>query len=193
MPAFHPLAISLSFVAVLLAAGCASHPRGKKEPVPPPTAGSAKKQSYWNGDGVNGSPLIVVDLGIQRAFFYKGDKLVGEAVISSGKKGFETPAGSYRVIQKDKEHVSNLYGNFVDEDGDVVKANVDVSKEQAPLGTTFKGAKMRYFLRFNGGYGMHAGRLPGYRASHGCVRLPAAIAQPFFENATVGTPVTVKD
>ncbi len=192
MTALRQAAIVCLLTAIFFAAGCASSPPRKKMPSTPAPVPS-KNQSFWIGDGVVGTPSIVVDLGVQRAFFYKGAKLVGEAVISSGKKGFETPAGSYEVIQRDKEHVSNLYGNFVDENGDVVKANVDASKEKPPEGTTFKGAKMRYFLRFTGGYGMHAGRLPGYRASHGCVRMPAAMAARFFENAEAGTKVTVKD
>jgi hypothetical protein len=50
---------------------------------------------------------------------------------------------------------------------------------------------MPFFIRFNGGIGMHAGRLPGYPASHGCVRMPRAMAAHFFANAPLGTPVTV--
>lgn len=50
---------------------------------------------------------------------------------------------------------------------------------------------MPYFMRIHGGVGMHAGFLPGYAASHGCIRLPPALAQQFFENAPAGTPVEV--
>ena len=196
MPAFRSIALPLALAALFLASGCATFPqfgKPKPKPLPSPPPVTEKRPSYWNGDGVAGDPSIVVDLGDQRAFFYRGDQLVGEAVVSSGKKDFETPPGAYQVIQKDKEHVSNLYGSFVDEGGEVVKSNVDVSKDKPPEGATFKGAKMRYFLRFTGGYGMHAGRVPGYRASHGCVRLPGTMAQHFFENAEIGTPVTVRE
>jgi lipoprotein-anchoring transpeptidase ErfK/SrfK len=151
----------------------------------------APRHSYWTGDGVTGAPSIKIVLSEQRAYFYKGDKLVGESVISSGKKGFETPPGKYSVIQKDKDHVSNLYGNYIDASGDVVKRNVDVTKDPLPAGATFQGAKMPFFLRFTGGYGMHAGYLPGYAASHGCVRMPLSMAEHFFDAADEGTPVTV--
>jgi lipoprotein-anchoring transpeptidase ErfK/SrfK len=153
-----------------------------------------KPTSYWLDDGnAVGPPRIEIALSEQRAYFYKGENLVGVSRVSSGKKGFETPLGSYKVIQKDKDHVSNLYGDYVNSEGEVVQRNVDVTKDPLPPGATFKGAKMSYFLRFTGGYGMHAGRLPGFRASHGCVRMPRTMAEHFFQNAELGTPVTVKE
>jgi lipoprotein-anchoring transpeptidase ErfK/SrfK len=50
---------------------------------------------------------------------------------------------------------------------------------------------MPYFMRVTGGIGMHEGFLPGYAASHGCIRMPGFMAERFFENVSVGTPVTV--
>ena len=173
----------------LFAAGCATPP---PPPPKPPTPEPPRKQSYWTGEGVTGEPSIAIILGEQRAHFFKGKTEVGQAVISSGKKGFETPTGDFKVIQRDKNHVSNLYGEFVDELGAVVKTNVDITKEKPPEGASFQGAKMPFFLRFHDGAGMHAGRLPGHPASHGCVRLPRFMAEHFFENAPMGTPVTVK-
>ena len=184
-PIFTRLAL---LAAILFVAGCATPP---PPPPKPPTPEPARKQSYWTGDGVAGEPSILISLAEQRAHFFKGKTEVGQAVISSGKKGFETPTGDFKVIQRDKNHVSNLYGEFVDETGVVVKTNVDITKEQPPEGATFQGAKMPFFLRFHGGAGMHAGRLPGRPASHGCVRLPRFMAEHFFENAPMGTPVTV--
>jgi hypothetical protein len=148
---------------------------------------------YWMGDGGSGAPAIVVRVGEQRAYFYRGNRVVGVTHISTGKRGFDTPPGNYRVIQKDKDHVSTLYGDYVDEGGAVVKANVDVTKDSAPAGARFRGAKMPYFLRFSGGHGLHAGRVPNFPASHGCVRLPAEMARHFYENAPMGTPVRVED
>lgn len=160
----------------------------------PVTAEAANQPSYWKGDGVSGPAKIVISLEQQRAYFYRGAKIVGEAQISTGRTGFETPPGNYRVLQKDKDHVSTLYGEFVDEvSGEVVKSNVDVSKETPPEGTLFAGSKMPYFLRIREGYGLHAGRLPGRRASHGCIRLPRSMAEHFFNNAEPGTPVTVEN
>ena len=149
--------------------------------------------AYWNDEGASGPPKIVVSLGDQRAFFFKGKKIIGESNISTGKKDYETPPGKYRVIQKDEHHLSSVYGDFVGEDGEVVKANVSSRKDKAPAGTTFAGAKMPYFLRFTRGYGMHAGFVPRYRASHGCIRMPAEMAKHFFDAAELDTPVIVKE
>lgn len=150
--------------------------------------------SFWDDYAAEGegSSRIVISLSEQRAYFYKGKRKVGESTISSGKQGYSTPPGHYTVIQKDKNHRSNLYGEYVDAEGDVVKHNVDVTKSSPPKGAHFLGAGMPYFMRFRGGYGMHAGYLPGYAASHGCVRMPRSMAAHFFHAAHEGTPVTVK-
>ena len=149
--------------------------------------------AYWNDEGAVGPRKIVVSLGNQRAFFLKGKKIIGESSISTGKKDYETPPGKYRVIQKDEHHVSSVYGDFVGDDGGVVKANVSSRKDTQPAGTTFVGAKMPFFLRFTRGYGMHAGFVPRYRASHGCIRMPAEMAKHFFDAAEMDTPVVVKE
>ena len=200
LPRFAPMSLPLKSVTAasicLLAflSGCVA-PTPKKPVVVKRAVAAAphKKVTYWNGDGVKGEARIVIGLGEQRAYFYRGDKVVGESVISTGKKGFETPPGEYQVIQKDKDHVSTLYGQFVNGGGDVVRSNVDMSKDRPPSGAAFRGAKMPYFLRFHGGYGLHAGRVPAYRASHGCVRLPRDTAMHFFTSAEVGTPVILQD
>jgi lipoprotein-anchoring transpeptidase ErfK/SrfK len=147
--------------------------------------------SYWDGDGLSGTPSITINLREQKAFFYKGDRLVGVSMISSGREGYSTPPGNYKIIQKSQNHVSNLYGDYVDGSGNVVVANVGVRRDPKPAGTHFRGAPMPYFLRFHGGYGLHAGFLPGFPASHGCVRMPERMAQIFFANVSHGTPVRV--
>lgn len=161
--------------------------------LPPAIKPKAGPRRVWNGDGVEGAPSIEIALGEQRAYFFKGKHLVGETDISSGRDGYDTPPGRYKVIQKDKDHRSTLYGEFIDANGTVVNASADMTKQKPPAGTTFLGAKMPYFLRFQNGYGLHAGHLPGHRASHGCVRLPIGMAQHFFENSSAGTPVIVTD
>jgi lipoprotein-anchoring transpeptidase ErfK/SrfK len=150
-------------------------------------------EEYWRGDGVPGRPKIVVRVSEQRAYFYKGKKLVGLTTVSTGKRGFDTPPGRYRVIQKDRNHVSSEFGDYVDATGYVVKSNIDIRKDEMPPGAHFDGARMPYFLRFNGGYGMHAGYVPRFRASHGCIRLPERMAKYFFENAREETPVIVRE
>ena len=184
-------------------AGCATHDRrltssttryltsGGDVVAKPSGVGINDTVSYWDGDGVSGNPSITIDLGEQKAFFYKDGRLVGVSMISSGREGYRTPSGQYKIIQKSKDHVSNLYGDYVDQGGNVMVANVGVKRDPKPPGTTFRGAPMPYFLRFHGGYGLHAGFLPGFAASHGCVRMPERMAQIFFANVSQGTPVRV--
>ncbi len=151
----------------------------------------ADANSYWDGDGVSGAPSIVINLSEQTASFYKGGKLVGVSAISSGREEFETPTGKYKIIQKNKDHESNLYGEYVDAAGNVLMKNVDVKKDPKPPGAIFKGAPMPYFMRIVGGVGMHQGFLPGVPDSHGCIRMPEHMAATFFANVEKGTPVTV--
>ena len=148
--------------------------------------------SYWNAIGSEGEPRIVIDLDEQRAYFYKGDHIVGVSVVSTGREGYDTPPGEFRITEKDRGHVSSLYGDYVDQSGQVVAENVESDKDPRPRGTIFRGAAMPYFLRIHGGIGMHAGYLPGYPASHGCIRLPEKMAVQFFKNAPVGTPVEIR-
>jgi len=149
--------------------------------------------SWWNGDGLSGHPSIKISLGEQRAYFYKGGKLAGISIVSTGREGFNTSTGSFQIIQKDKDHVSSRFGDYVDADGNVLKKEVDTEKDPRPKGARYDGARMPYFMRIVGGTGMHEGYLPGYPASHGCIRMPGFMAEKFFENVTVGTPVTVTD
>jgi lipoprotein-anchoring transpeptidase ErfK/SrfK len=158
-----------------------------------PVSTSAPRDSisYWDGDGVAGKPSIKISLGEQKAYFYKGGQLVGISQLSTGREGMGTSTGSFKIIQKDQTHVSSQYGDYVDSGDNVVVANIDVGKDPKPPGTHFKGAPMPYFMRIVGGTGMHAGYLPGYPASHGCIRMPEFMAENFFRSVAVGTPVTV--
>jgi hypothetical protein len=149
--------------------------------------------SYWDGDGVQGAPLVKIYLKEQRAYFYKGDVLVGVSQVSAGREGHNTPAGSYKIIQKDKDHASSLYGDFVDATGNVVQKDVEMGKDPKPPGAIFKGAPMPFFMRITGGVGMHEGYLPGYPASHGCIRMPGKMAEIFFNNVDLRTPVEIVD
>jgi hypothetical protein len=149
--------------------------------------------SYWDGDGVQGPPSVKIYLKEQRAYFYKADVLVGESQVSAGREGYNTPSGNYKIIQKDKDHASSLYGDYVDASGNVVQKDVELGKDPKPPGAIFKGAPMPYFMRIVGGVGMHEGYLPGYPASHGCIRMPGKMAETFFNNVDLGTPVQIVD
>lgn len=145
----------------------------------------------WNDDGVSGPPSIEIAIGEQTARFFKGGTLVGHAPVCTGNDRHPTPTGSFRVQEKNANHVSNLYGDFVNANGEVVVANVGVKTDKRPPGTRFRGASMPNFLRVTGGVGMHAGYLPGYPDSHGCIRLPDGASELFFHNAPIGTPVKI--
>jgi lipoprotein-anchoring transpeptidase ErfK/SrfK len=158
---------------------------------PVSTSAPRDSVSYWDGDGISGAPSIKIKLSEQKAYFYKGGQLVGISQLSTGREGMGTTTGSFKIIQKDKDHVSNLFGDYVDSADNVVVANIDVSKDPKPPGTHFKGAPMPYFMRIVGGIGMHAGYLPGYPASHGCIRMPEFMAENFFRSVSTGTPVSI--
>jgi len=149
--------------------------------------------SYWDGDGVKGSPLIKINRREQKAFFYKSGVLVGVSRISSGKEDTGTPAGPYKITQKSKDHKSSVYGVIKDKaTGQMVNDNADNRVDKVLPGQIFYNAPMLNFMRFNGGIGMHTGYLPGYAASHGCVRMPHHMAEKFFDNVEVGTQVIVE-
>ena len=148
--------------------------------------------SHWEGDGVRGEPKVVIDVSEQTASFYKGHQLVGVSKISSGKDGYPTPIGTFKITEKDKDHRSNLYGEYIAPDGTVIQKDVDVTKDKMPPGARFLGAPMPYFMRFHNGVGMHAGYLPGFAASHGCVRMPDYMAEIYFKNVSLNTQVVVQ-
>jgi lipoprotein-anchoring transpeptidase ErfK/SrfK len=181
-PFFQILATSLVAVVVC---SCETFPEG---PFP-----RATEVGWWDDYGASGSPKIVVNIGEQKAYFYKGKQLIGETTVSTGKPGFSTPPGRYSVVSKSIDHVSTVFGDYVDDYGNVVRSNIDSRKDARPLGSHFDGAQMPYAMFFRGGYAMHQGYVPPYAASHGCIRLPGRMAERFFDNAPVGTPVTVRE
>jgi hypothetical protein len=193
--------ISVMLAAVLLA-GCGESQKSRlanpNTSYIPSTGGGVSQPgtdsiSYWDGDGVSGPPSVVIYLKEQRAYFYKGDQLVGVSQVSAGREGHNTPIGNYKIVQKDQDHASNLYGDYVDAAGNIVQKDVDIGKDSKPPGAIFKGAPMPFFMRITGGVGMHQGYLPGYPASHGCIRMPGKMAETFFNNLQVGTPIQIVD
>ena len=109
---------------------------------------------------------ISISLAKQRLTVTRDGKVWLTSPISSGAKNFETPRGEFVVTNKNEEWFSNLYDN----------------------------APMPFFMRLNcSPVGLHAGALPGYPASHGCIRLPHANAEKIFQNVDIGTVVTIGD
>ncbi|WP_118857898.1 L,D-transpeptidase family protein [Sphingomonas mesophila] len=119
----------------------------------------------WDKDaGSSGAPRVVVSLDDQLAYLYRGDELVAVSTISSGKPGKDTPTGIFPIREKKAMHHSRKYDN----------------------------APMPHMQRLDDyGIALHAGQIPGHRASRGCVRLPAAFAAKLFRETRVGTPVLI--
>jgi lipoprotein-anchoring transpeptidase ErfK/SrfK len=137
---------------------------------------------------------VVVSLPKQRAYLMIGEQIVADSPISSGKPGHSTPSGHFSVLEKDPDHRSSIYGDFVDSSGRVVRAGISAKIDSAPSGTHYVGAPMTWFMRLTGeGVGMHVGILPGYPASHGCIRMPSDGAKLFYDHVKIGTPVAVGD
>jgi lipoprotein-anchoring transpeptidase ErfK/SrfK len=148
--------------------------------------------SFWDGGAGNGPPRIHLKLDEQVADFYRGDVLIGRSRVSSGDEIHPSPTGKLSVLEKDRNHKSSRYGDFVDGSGTVVQSNVDIKKDRPPAGSRFAGSPMTNFMRLTyDGVGMHTGFLPGYPASHGCIRMPDHMSAVFYDNVQVGTPVTV--
>ena len=131
---------------------------------------------------------VLISISKQRAYLMTGDQIAVDSPISSGKRGHTTPTGSFTILQKDKDHRSNLYGDYKDSKGRTVRGGISAHIDSAPSGTHFVGAPMKWFMRLtNGGVGMHVGILPGYPASHGCIRMPEPAAAAFLFKGEGGT------
>ncbi len=136
---------------------------------------------------------VIVSIPKQRAYLFNGNELAIDSPVSSGKRGHTTPTGNFKVMEKDLNHHSSLYGDFRDGSGRIVRGGVSSQIDSAPSGTHFVGAEMKWFMRLTSeGVGMHVGFLPGYPASHGCIRMPSQAAELFYNHVKVGTPVEVQ-
>ena len=106
---------------------------------------------------------VVVSIRNQTAWLVDYDRILMTSPVSTAKRGMHTPTGHFKVSEKDVSHMSTIYH-----------------------------VPMPYYMRLSGEpFGMHAGYLPGYPASHGCVRMPEAKAISFFQAVSIGTPVNV--
>ena len=111
-----------------------------------------------------GPVLLIVSLATQRAVIYRNGIPIGITTVSTGRPGYRTPTGVFTVLQRHVEHYSSLYNN----------------------------APMPYMQRLTwGGVALHGGNLPGYPASHGCIRLPHAFARLLYGVTHMGMTVIV--
>ncbi len=154
---------------LLLTAAPALAAPGALTPSPYTTPVETLKPGEWIWDASiapAGPMLVIVNLASQRAYAYRNGVRIGATTISSGKAGKKTPTGIFTILQKNKDHKSNLYNS----------------------------APMPYMQRLTwDGIAMHAGNLPGYPASHGCVRLPLEFSKKLFEVSNKGMTVVVTD
>jgi len=140
---------------------------GAKAPQPAGTDPATLKpgEFMWKGEAVPSGPIVVVvSLTEQRAYVYRNGIRIGVSTTSSGKPGHGTPTGVFTVLQKDAEHHSKTYNN----------------------------AAMPFTERLTwDGVALHAGGLPGYPSSHGCVHLPSEFARLLFQVSPMGMTVVV--
>lgn len=109
---------------------------------------------------------IVVSITDQKMYVYRGIHLMAVSAVSTGKPGHDTPIGDFKILEKQVKHTSSLYDD----------------------------APMPYMQRITwDGVAIHAGRDPGYAASHGCVRVPIAFAKRLYAITRVGARVTITD
>jgi len=133
-----------------------------------PLASQFKPGDYvWKPEVSPAGPVvIIISIPDQTLFVYRNGVRIGRSTVSTGAKGHETPTGVFTILQKKVDHESSIY----------------------------KGAKMPHMQRLTwSGIALHAGQLPGYPASHGCVRLPSDFAAKLYTVTSNGTTVIVTD
>lgn len=166
-----------------------------RKPILVQPVNSANSPLYvWHGSGQPGPVRVTIDLSQQKAFVFRNNQNVGWTYVATGRSGFPTPTGTFVIHEKIVDKRSNKYGIIVNSRGDVVNSNATAGVHRIPPGGRFIGAKMPYWMRLTGnGVGMHAGNIPhpGSPASHGCIRLPYAMAQNIYSVAPSGTRVTI--
>jgi hypothetical protein len=133
---------------------------------------------------------VVINLTEQTAYLLENGRVALVSPIASGKEGWGTPTGKFHITRKDLNHVSADFGLVVDSYGRIVNPNATPSSP-VPAGCHYMPAPMPDYMQFGPFLGMHGGFLPGYPASHGCVRMPHDLAAEFFARVEVGTPVAV--
>jgi lipoprotein-anchoring transpeptidase ErfK/SrfK len=106
---------------------------------------------------------VLVSIRNQTAWLLDDSRILLTSPVSTARRGMHTPTGEFEVSEKDTWHISTIYH-----------------------------VSMPYYMRLSGEpFGMHAGCLPGYPASHGCVRMPKDKAAMFFKSVHIGTPVRI--
>jgi lipoprotein-anchoring transpeptidase ErfK/SrfK len=174
--------VSIFFAS--LATGCAYHERVVATPR------AAVDIGFISATTIGPGTRVIINLSEQRAYLLEDGKVSLVAPIASGKPGWSTPTGNFSIILKDIDHRSQSFGSVLDPSGNISTSNATPGT-YVPPGFHYRPAPMPYYMEFSQAIGMHAGYLPGYPASHGCVRMPRDMAERFFERVNLRTPVTV--
>lgn len=159
-----------------------------------PADASSSPLYVWHGAGEPGPVRVTIDLSEQKAYVFRNQQNIAWSYVATGRGGFRTPSGTFRITEKVVDKRSNKYGSIVNANGVVINGNATSGVHAVPSGGKFVGAKMPYWMRLTStGVGMHAGPIPnpGAPASHGCIRLPYTMAQMLYSIAPMGTPVTI--
>src|SRR5215471_10290975 len=160
------LSVSVALIAASFAMQQPSfHTKGS--PTGKPT-GPLKPGEYWWHPEISpqGPLMILISIPEQMMHVYRNGILIGRSTVSTGSKGHDTPGGVFSILEKNKEYYSKKYNN----------------------------APMPYMQRLTwSGIAMHSGQLPGYAASHGCVRLPYDFSQLLFSTTNSGGTVIIGD
>ena len=167
MRAFVPFARRISVALFLTLAPLAAAGAQTPDEQAAVAADIAPGRFVWKAEAASEGPVrVLVSIPLQMAFVYRGDALVGVSSVSTGQPGYDTPTGTFNILEKDKDHKSNIYDD----------------------------APMPYMLRLTwDGVALHAGHVTGQPASHGCVRLPAAFAKKLFDITPKGATVPPGD
>jgi hypothetical protein len=153
---------------VFAAASAAAQPADNRDrTIAERAAALGPGQYVWDAKSASIGPLLLtIDLTAQRVMVYRDGALIAASRISTGTMGRETPTGVFTILEKKVMHRSSTYDN----------------------------APMPYMQRLTSkGIAIHAGDLPGYPASHGCIRLPNEFAKQLYGATEIGTPVMITD
>jgi hypothetical protein len=168
MRTLSPLRLVIPLFALTVAAGTATPAIAGKVASASWSAASLSPGQYrWNPDAAAKGPIeVVVSIPEQMAYVYRGGTLIGLSTVSTGAPGHDTPVGEFTILQKKVDHKSSLYDD----------------------------APMPFMQRLTwDGIALHAGRIPGHPASHGCVRLPKAFAKILYNATGLGAAVRITD
>jgi lipoprotein-anchoring transpeptidase ErfK/SrfK len=176
--------VLVSIFLATLATGCAYHEKTVAMPR------SAVDIGFISASNAGPGTRVVINLSEQRAYLLEDGKVSLIAPIASGRPGWSTPTGHFSVMSKDIDHLSQSFGSVLDASGNISTSSATPGT-YVPPGFHYRPAPMPYYMEFTPEIGMHAGYLPGYPASHGCVRMPRDLAERFFERVSIRTPVTV--